>query len=88
MAVLLLAAIVALGIKWCTNKEVHYIREVPVHKSVAPRAEDTILVPADEETDARCTSQRCRGTTKEGRRCRNATRNCHGYCHVHKWQIE
>ena len=30
-----------------------------------------------------CVSQQCKGSTKKGRRCRNNTKSCNGYCYRH-----
>lgn len=30
-----------------------------------------------------CASQQCKGSTKKGRRCRNNTKSCTGYCYRH-----
>jgi hypothetical protein len=33
-----------------------------------------------------CEAERCKGTTVEGKRCKNETKNCNRYCHVHQDQ--
>lgn len=33
-----------------------------------------------------CDAERCKGTTVEGKRCKNETKNCNRYCHVHQGQ--
>ena len=34
--------------------------------------------------DPNCNSVQCSGTTQAGERCKNRTKNCCGYCYLHK----
>lgn len=38
---------------------------------------------ASTEVGSGCASQQCKGSTKKGRRCRNNTKSCNGYCYRH-----
>jgi hypothetical protein len=33
-----------------------------------------------------CEAERCKGKTEEGKRCKNDTKNCNRYCHIHQDQ--
>jgi hypothetical protein len=36
--------------------------------------------------DEHCEAKQCRGKTEEGKRCKNDTKHCNGYCHLHQDQ--
>jgi uncharacterized protein YcfL len=55
----------------------------PNSPAIENNEEDIINDTINVHYNSKCSSVQCYGTTKKGKRCKNRTTNCSGYCYLH-----